>query len=249
MSNFDQYNRVGNPSIVLIGGDAFNFYVNLNDPVSDLSFSNRLDLVMEVGDGFALVAQDVATVNRDFVDGTNHNFYASFTVPFDLTEGCYRLIIVNASAELVRFVSRSMIYQSTTDYTLPIRYRNNLDILNYGYVALSSFYNTFRLALMKRQVLKQINQNGYDLIDGSFYPVRTVMGRTEEFILIWANEFMHESFEAATIHSNFEIGTKTGWSQYVRKDEYQVDWNEDYPLADGSIRLEQKSTFNSNKII
>lgn len=249
MSNFDQYNQVENPSLVLCGGDFFAFYANLDELEDSASFSDwHLDLVMQVGDGFNLVVEDIGTLFQDVISGSNYRFYSSFNIPYDLTTGCYRLVITDEFYNLVQYVSRPMNYKSHTDYSIPIRYRNNINILNYNYQnTLSSFYNTFRLNMVKRQPLNEVNQVGYDLIDGSFFPISTVTGLTEEFILSFADEYHHQGFEAATIHSDFEIGTKTGWKQFVRKSEYQVDWQEDYPLADGIIRLQQKNSFSSNK--
>ena len=110
-----------------------------------------------------------------------------------------------------------------------------------------SFYNSFRVKNLDRQPLNQVNQTGYDLVDGSFNPVRTILGQTFEFILSWADADSHQGFEAATIHSNFEVGDRDGWNQYVRNSDYQVDWIDDYPLADGTIRLQKKTTYSSNK--
>ena len=245
MSNFDQYNEVSNASVILFGGDTFAFYANLDDLETDSGFANwHLDLLDE---DFNVAVADIGTLTQDVISGSSYRFYSSFVVPYNLTPGCYRLAVIDEFYDQVKYISFQMTYKSKSSYTKLVRYRNSKNILNYNYEGLPSFYNTFRVEALTRQPLNQVNQTGYDLVDGSFNPVRTILGQTFEFVLSWADADAHQGFEAATIHSNFEIGDNQGWKQYIRNSDYQIDWIDDYPLADGTIRLQKKTTYSSNK--
>lgn len=245
MSNFNQYNEVDNPAVVLIGEETFSFYANLDDLESDTNFSNwHLDLV---NSDFDIVVQDIGTLNQDFINGSEYRFYSKFTIPAGLTSGCYYFVINDEFYNLVKYISNKVYYKTSLDYTKKVRYRNDKNILNYNYEILTDLYNEFRIQLATRRAENDVTQTGYDLSSGVFNPVRSIIGKTKEFITLWYDDFDHEAFQSATIHKNFEVVDLNQWIRFVRNSDYDIDWQDNYPLAEGTIRLQNRGTYSSNK--
>lgn len=249
MSNFNQYDNVENIIVNLIAGEEFAFYANLGALEADTNFANwHLDLV---DDQFNAVVLDVGVLTKDIISGDSYRFYSEFDIPFGLTDGkCYRLIVRDETYDQIKYISNLLKYSTIEDYTFYVQYRNNKNILNFNYEGLPDFKNKFRISLQKRQPQQDVTSIGYELIDGSFNPVRYVKGKQFEFITLWYDEFDHDAFNTATIHSSFQIIDTAEFVQYVRGDEqYSIDWNENYPLAEGTIRLQRKDSYSSNKTL
>lgn len=247
MSNFAQYDDVENIIVSLIADEDFAFYANLDELEDDSNFANwRLDLLF---DDFNVAVTNIGFLLKDIISGSDYRFYSEFVVPSGLTTGCYYLAILDETDE-VKYISNKLNYSTILDYSFFIKYRNNKNILNYNYEGLTAFNNRFRIKLVKRQPQQDTTSIGYDLIDGSFNPVRYVKGKVFDFITLWYDEFDHDAFGSAIIHSNFLLVDEGRFVQYRKGDEqYQIDWNDNYPLAEGEIRLQRKNSYSSNKTL
>lgn len=248
MSNFNQYANVENIISILVGGEDFAFYANLDDLETSANFANwHLDLV---NSDFQTVVQDVGTLTKDIISGSDYRFYSEFTIPEGLTAGCYYLVVIDETYAQVKYLSNKLYYSTITDYSIRYRYRNSKNILNFNYSGLSEYYNKGRIKLKKRQPNQDVTSIGYEQINGSFNPVRYVKGKTYEFITLWYDEYDHDAFNALTIHNLIEIVEEGSFVQYVRgEDSYSIDWNDNYPLAEGNIRLQRKNSYSSNKTL
>lgn len=247
MSNFDQYDNIVNSAAVFYPNDIFSFYANLDELETDGNFANwRLGIY---NDDFTLAFDDVGVLNQDFISGYGYRFWSTFQVPNTLIAGCYYLLIVDNNS-MVQYASNLIKGFQLRDYTVSLRYRNDKNILNYNYEDLPDFYNRFRIQLKIRQPISDIRQTGYDLVQGSFAAVRSITGIQKEFITLWYNENDHEAFNAASIHLEFEFVENGQWRLYRRdQTDYNIDWQDNYPLAEGNIRLQRVETYKSSKLI
>ena len=247
MSNFDQYENIENSGAIFYATDTFAFYANLDVLEDDPDFSTWTLNIAH--DNFIIAYPNVGTLNQDFITGYEYRFWSSFTVPEGINAGCYYLIVLDGSHN-VKYISNIIKAKETTDYTFKTRYRNGKNILNFNYEGLTAFYNQFRIGLVIRQPIPQSRNVGYDLIRGSFNPVRNVTGSEKQFITLWYNEGDHEAFSAASSHRVFEVAEDGQWVLYVRgESEYNIEWADNYPLAEGDIKLQKSATYKSNKLL
>lgn len=239
--NEKQFDFIKPYSVILLDGEKFACYANL-DNEETTSYAWQVNLVDENYNIQAYNVLDITYVgNRFYIEGV-----------LDTTlNGCYHLSVM---------VGNTVIYFSNLVYvgslgfaqnTLKIRYRNPINILNFDYEGLPSFKNEFRIKMVKRKPKYPVNRIGYDLVNGSFNPVRTTKGLEYEFITMMYSELDHEAFNAASIQSleiyNQDFDT---WESFRRTDSgsYEVEWESNgFPLADGNINLEQLNAYSSNK--
>lgn len=249
--NENQYNDVDNCAVTLFCGDTFSFYANL-DTLDNLGTfdSWRLDLV----DANSFVTQyyGIASLSQDFIAGYDYRFYLdSYEVSSSFQEGTYRMVIVDTSDDSVIYISNQFnIAKSIAPYTKRIRYRNPLNILNFNYETLTSFKNEMRIDLVQRQPNYPTNRIGYTLVSGSFNPVRTTEGSNYEFITQAYEDLDHEAWSSSTIQTLEILNENSGlWEEFRRTADsnYDVEWNNNDPRGDGTIRLEQVNTFSSNR--
>ncbi len=249
--NQKQYDDLTNFSVNFICGDSFSFYANL-DTLQNTTSSLRLDLIDVDGDN-TFIQGIVPTLTKDIISGSDYRFYAdSESIPIGCPVGCFRFAVIQVTTGAALYYSNVFQINSTSAFfTKKIRYRNPIDILNFNYEDLTTFKNEVRIRLVNRNPSYPIDRIGYELIDGSFNPVRSTSGMEYEFITENYNDLDHEAWNAATIQT-LEVFNETNgtWETFKRGAEasYEVEWqNNNYPFADGSINLEQVDTYNSSK--
>jgi len=236
--------------VTLFEGETFSFYANLDTLETNGNFNSwRLDFVD--ADTFITQYYGVGTLQDDIISGYSYRFYLdNYTVPSTIENGCYRMVIIDTTDNSVLYISNVFKVSDTiAPYSSRIQYRNAINILNFNYETIS-FTNEMRIDIKKRAPNYPVNRIGYQLISGSFNPVRSVQGTTYEFVTENYRELDHEAWNSATIQllriynddlAKFEPFRRSGESSY------EVEWTQNYPAADGSIRLEQVNTFSSNK--
>lgn len=245
MSNFDQYQNIKNSAILLVEGDQFQYYANIDTLENDLNFSNWRSVLLT--DSFIIAHENTGTLTQDFITLTEYRWYDTWEVP-SLASGCYYYAILDDSDNVKYLNINPIIYRTTTEYTKLIRYRNSKNIYNFNYEDFPNFYNAFRIQLNVRQPTGKNVQIGYELIDGSFFPVRSTTGTQRQFITVMYNEFDHEAFRAAIIHNSFEVLKNNNWFIYRKGDnDYQEEWQEQFPLSDAVVLLEETASFSSNR--
>jgi hypothetical protein len=249
MSNFNQFQNIYNPAVVLVAGDTFRKYFNIDELETVSSFAQwHLDLVRE---DFTVAYSDIGILQKDTLSG-GFRFWTEFIVPEGLTPGCYRFAIQDDFYSQLRYLSNRVEVSTGTDYTKIVRFRNATNILNYNYEGLPSLYNQFRLKLHQRHLTPQTKATGYELINGSFNPVRYTQGPTAEFITLWYDKEDHKAFNSITLHSDLSIESDNNAEMisYVRGDQdYSIDWQDNYPLAEGTIRMQRNDEYSNNKLL
>ena len=247
--NESQYEQVEKLAVTLLPNDVLSFYANLDTLETNANFGSwSLNLVF--ADSFGLAASNIASLTQDVISGSDYRFYLNqFTIPSNIAIDCYRLVIVDTTDSQVLYISNSFkIGSKIAAYTSSIQYRNDIDILNFNYEGLPSYKNQFRIDLVVRNPIFSVNRIGYDLVNGSFNPVRTVKGKNKECITEAYDEFDHEAWNAATIHSELDIFEEGAFRRYDRgESDYTIEWQINYPLADGTIVLERRDSYSSNK--
>lgn len=243
MSNFDQYNDVSSTITTMVAGEVLAFYANIDELETSANFGNwHLNLLFS---DFRLAITDIGVLVKDQITVDGYRFYSEITVPPDITPSCYYLVIVDET-DTVKYLSNSINASSITDNTLYIRYRNGKNMLNFNYEGLTDFYNRARIKLTQRAPSYPTTRIGYELIDGSFNPVRSLLGVNKEHVTEAYESDDHQAFNSATIQT-FEIFEEGSFKEYRRgTNEYNVEWNGLNPLADGTITLEFKETYSSN---
>lgn len=244
-----QYNKIDDYAIVLVNGEALKFFANIDTPVSDTNFWGELVLFNLNMD---IVKFNLGTITILPVTGGNKFYVDQDSLEIGSIEsGIYFIGVLSGyDPTKIYYLSNPVFVASNAlDYTNKIRYRNNKNILHFEYESLTSFKNEFRIKLVKRQPNFPTRQIGYDLVSGSFNPVRTTKGSQYQFITEAYSKYNHEAWNASTIQE-LEVydENEMEWQLFKRGEStYEVDWSENYPLADGTIELEQSSTFSSNK--
>jgi hypothetical protein len=130
-----------------------------------------------------------------------------------------------------------------------IKYRNTSDIQSFGYEANPSFYNIARVKLEKLNPIRPKENIGYELTNGVFKRVRTIVSKSYDFITGFMDDDGHDAFDIATIHSDFQVDEGDGYATWERPEDsdYEAETVQDFPLTQGSIRLKQRSYNSSNK--
>lgn len=130
-----------------------------------------------------------------------------------------------------------------------VKYRNPADIQNFGYEANASFYNIARLKLEKLNPIRPKENIGYELTNGTFKRVRTIVSKSYDFITGFFDDEGHDAFDMATIHTDLQLNDGSGYVAWERPEDanYEAETTLDYPLVQGSIRLKQTSRNSSNK--
>ena len=235
----------------MVASQKFSFYANLDtlDTSSDFS-SWSLDVLND--EDFNIEIQGIDALTQDSYVG-GFRFFSSFDVPTSgMTDGrCYVLAIVNSSSEVLYLSNSIMFRTNATDDMTEIRYRNGVDIFNFGYANNGSLYNRFHINLAFIQPAYSTRTSGYNATAGSFKRAVTATGYANRFITRAYNADDGEAFASATLHETFEIKELGNWENYSRRDnsDYVQDWIGEYPLAHGEITLEKDSTFASSKAL
>lgn len=233
-----------------ITGQIYSNYANLDNLETSVNFNYwRVDLVH--ADSFIQVVQDVMTLTKDIIDSDtgNYRWYTTFTFP-QVPNNCYRFVIIDTTSDAVVYISDT--FEVTTNNGLILcKWRNAKNMLNYNYQTLTSFYNVSHFELKRRKPNIVIQRNGYELSDGSFEPVRTVRGKTHEYVTGWFDEKEHDAMNALIIQSDVQVDINGLYISVIFTEDttYETDYQEDYEFIQAGFRLEQPDQASNNKAI
>lgn len=230
-------------------GSTYAFYNNSETLETSDSFNYAgLDLVH--ADTFIQVVEDVAPLSKDILTGGYRWYVEDFDFPV-VDQGCYRFIVLDLADANVLYISEPFDVVSSAEGLTYFKFRNEKNILNYGYEALPSFYNKTHIELFKRKPLRPTTTQGYVLSTGSFKRVRTLLTKTWEFITGWFDTNEHDAFQAIIIHSDLQIIIDGTWTplNLPEGSEYTLDWQDNYEFIQASVRLQINDKSSSNKAI
>jgi hypothetical protein len=231
-------------------GENYAFYNNADDLETNANFTYwGFDLVHS--DTFTSVYDDVTTLSKDIISGSDYRWYAdSFEFP-SVPTGCYRFIILDTTDNSVLYISNEIEVTDSTDGLVYCKYRNAKNKENYNYETLTDFYNLFHVELKRRKPLNPKVTQGYDLSTGSFKRVRTTKTKTYEFVTGWFDEDEHDAMQDMVDHSDLQLVYEGNFNAMNWPDdsEYAIEWQEDYEFIQASIRLEQNDKSTSYKAV
>lgn len=223
----------------LIEGKQIRFYVNLDNPIpSAVDIANvQMDLIT-CDDTPSVVIADVVTLSKNNVnDNGDFHVYGSWTIPATLNhDESYRFAIFNSSTDELYFISNSMRVRQE-GYHVKLEYKDTGDIFEYYYSNMpAEFINTYWLSINISKPEPSEEAEGYDKIDNSFETVRSTFRKQREFITEWFDDERHDAFVAAIRHQTLIIDNR----KYEKASDqgYQPDWNQNYPLSEGTVKLD-----------
>jgi len=228
----------------VIGG-TYQFYNNSDDLETNVNF-NYWTISIVHSDSFVVIVSDFCTLAKDIISGTDYRWYVdAFEFPY-VPIGCYRIIIEDTVSGDVIYIGDEIEAVSDTTDLMVMSYRNAKNILNYNYEVLTSFRNVFHVEMFKRKPLKPEKAEGYEFEDGQFYRVSTTFTKTHEFITGWFDEVEHDAMQTAIVHSSVKIAYNGSFNDMAKKDDYDLDWSENYEYKEASFRLQEidKSSYN-----
>lgn len=234
-----------------LAGYTYSFYANLTTLETSSTFNYwRVDILH--GDSFTQAALDVCTLSKDIISGTDYRFYCTdFEVP-SLPAGCYRIAVIDTSNnDAVLYLSNEIKIVTSATGLLAFKYRNAKNIMNYNYTGLPTFYNIFHIELTRRKPLNPKATSGYDLASGSFFRVRTVRGKSYEYVTGWFDEPEHAAVDAMLIHSDLNVEYNGSYVAMNFPDdaEYEIPWSDDFQVIQGAFRLEITEQAANNEAI
>ena len=233
-------------------GQEYSNYANLDTLEGSVNFNYwRVDLLH--ADTYIQVVQDVMTLTKDIIDTDtgNYRWYTSFTLP-TVPNNCYRFAIIDtADNDYVKYLSDPIEIVNSTDGLILCKYRNAVNILNYNYATLTSFYNVAHVELLKRKPATPINTGGYNKADGSFFRVRTVRTKTYEFVTGWFDEDEHDATNTMIFHNDLQLAIDGIYTDFNFPEDgsYDPAWEENYEYIQVAFRLEQDNQSTSNKAL
>jgi hypothetical protein len=233
-----------------VTGENYAFYNNSDTLESDVNF-NYWSFNLVHSDSFILVYEDITTLVKDVISGSDYRWYADvFEFP-PVGNGCYRFVIEDTISGNIFYISDEIEVVDSTDGLMFCRYRNGKNMLNYNYEGLSSFYNQFHVEMKKRKPARNESTEGYELTSGSFKRVRTTLTKTWEFVTGWFDETEHEATHAMAVHNDLNIVFNGNFNAMTKSEDsdYSVDWQEDYEFMQVAFNLEEDSKSSSNKAL
>jgi hypothetical protein len=232
-----------------VTGSTYAFYNNSDELDDSANFSSwSLDLLHS--DSYTTAIADIAPLTKDIISGSDYRWYADDFVFPQVDTGCYVLAVIDtADSNEVVYLSDPIDVVNNAGGLKYVSFRNGKNILNYNYEVLTSFRNKFHVETLIRKPLMPVVSEGYDLSNGSFYRVRTILTKTYEFVTGWFDENEHDATQAMTIHNDIKTEIKGLLKSVSLPDdsEYLLEWQENYEAIQASFRLEVTDRSSSNE--
>lgn len=173
----------------------------------------------------------------------------------ELEDGaCLKLVIFDASENVVWGCSNCFTFAENTCYTKQLKYGNLEDAFGFYYDLYTTFYNRIRLRITTHSPKFPTEKRVFRLSDGSYKRLSAVMAKEYDSLLDYMDENMHQSMAVALQHDLFYLyndETKSYEKRMEDEDaEYDIDWNEEpghyTGLAQASVKLKVDPFYNEN---
>ena len=233
-----------------VPGTTYSFYNNSDDLEDNTNF-NYWSFNLVHSDTFIPVIEDLVTLKKDIISGSDYRFYSDdFEFPV-VEAGCYLFVIEDKAAGVVIYISDEIEVVDSADGLLFVSFRNDANIQNYNYTGLPSYRNVTHVELFNRKPARPGITEGYPVSSGSFKRVRTTLTKSFEFVTGWFDELEHDAMQVMIIHNDLLLALRGNFELMNKPDseEYQLEWTENFEFIQASIRLEVNSRSSSNKAI
>jgi hypothetical protein len=218
-------------------------YANLDDPINDADFTDwriRLYDQFGVNSGFADI-----TPTKDEVDGTDYNWYFSFTPSGVTANRKYRFVIYLNAGTTIKFVSNwfQVVPAADEDKYCYLSYRHSNNIWNFNYEGLGSFRNRIFADLNDIETQPEIELNNYPELTTGI--VRQEKTYSKEVLTLEANYFddpAHRAMLALSGHNDIQINT----NQVSVKEPYAQIANRAMAIRKGTIQFYNQAVSQIN---
>ena len=228
-------------------GSQYQFYNNSEILDTNVNFASwRCDLVHS--DSLVAAVTSVCTLTKDIISGVSYRWYSNlFTFP-SVGVGCFRFLVTDTVSGLVMYMSDEIDTATSDEDLLYVKFRNAINIFNFNYVGVPTFYNYYHIEMLKRKPINPEVTQGYDVSTGAFQRVRTIFTKSFEFVTGWFDDSEHEATQTMCIHSDIQIFYNGVWNAMAKPQdsEYLIEWMENYENIEASFRLEQTNKSTSN---
>lgn len=207
---------------LLVVGEEYSFYMNLLIPSTFASFANWKAALIKDN---AIVYNNLAVLQQDFIDGTNFNIFFTFDMPA-VSDGNYQIMIYNPiDAPVYYFSNELQVVQNDSDYadySVLMKYRNSQNLYNYRYENISDFYNVVRIHLNKIDIQSEGEFKSYKPVStGRRRNLQTSLDKVVKLEAYYFDDDAHEAMMVLMAHDEIYINNR----RYVSKGNYQAQIN------------------------
>lgn len=199
---------------VLVPGDILSFYINTKD---GLGFDNPETLQLVIFN--ENMSSAAMSVSIDDLDDVSYNIYATFAIP-PLTDGIYRLKIVQGSAVLLVSNLVRVMTSGFEDSTSLVKFKNSTNHFGVRYGFLSNFYQQFRLHITEKDQNYEDDIERYMSVTTG--QARNLQSNPQKLHEMECYYFDKEAHEAAAVMCNSDYIEFNG-EQYVLKKSYEKE--------------------------
>ena len=228
-------------------GEVYAFQLNFDSPISDPDFDNfRLGLYKNNGELSDRVVDELGTLTKVPVSLIEYNIQCEFTLPVDVVDGFYNLVIYDSTDDTVKAQSNCVAIGpefNRNKYTARAIWRNSEDINNFAYEGNDAFYNKMRLPILCEDIQFEDERQQYR--DSTSKNYRNFNSYRAEVHLLQSHYFDQNAHRAVTaLYNSDEIFINGNF--YVPKDNYTVEGNVLSRLTKGTINayLSKDKTFD-----
>lgn len=215
-----------------VTGDTVSFYINFDTPIS--SDITNWQLGIWIPDN-AIVIPNIATINKDDIDGVNFNIYASLVLGA-MPGPWFRLVISDiGDSNRIKYWSSPFHPQSSSDDTIVLKYRNSFNQMNFYYENITTFYNQVRINAILAEPIPVREVTGYKTTSGHFVNAKSVYKKSKLLKTLFLDELAHDGISAMIHHDEIYFDLVRYYSE---DNNYEIEniqaetefWN-------GSVRL------------
>lgn len=230
---------------VVAQGEDFSFYLNLNTPLNDPSFTSfKIGLIQDR----QLINNDIGVLQRDlFANGIDYNLYATINLSAAFPEGKYFMVIYNATTGAVIFTSswiQIMTLNNAKNLTCRIIHRNTYDIYKYRYSSLPSYVNQIRLKL--NQIEEQPEATIQQYRAASTGRLRNVSFELDKYVKFESYYFDDSAIRGMYVFQMCDTILING-KNYILKEVYKTNWNLKLNVNKGLIEFYEQEFSTANR--
>ena len=230
-NNYRRNNKVMNPAY--LKGYPHFMYANLDETIIDSDFN---EWVLSLFDNNGVeVAPSIGTIVKDIITGSEYRFYSQFTIPENVNNGIYQLVVYNSSSSELKYVSNcvQVISSDQVESYALLFFRNSTNTYNFNYEAVSD-YNTIFLPWNVIEQQPEIEIKQY--FEQSTGKTRNQKKRSTKVVTIEAFFFDDEANDMMAAISGHDDLLING-TEYVVKTGYKIETNKLNSLQKGTIEF------------
>lgn len=231
---------------IMARNEANAFYINFDTPETDPTFSDfKLGLINAEG----LIKEDIGTLSKHDVTLNNYNIYCSeVTIPADVVDGIYRMIIYRSTNEEILYMSNAIevMSQERAKYeSVQLFNRHDYNIYKFYYELFDDTYlNKIRLRLYRIDENSEGDLSQYRSTSSGV--LRNVSFELDKFITLeayWFDDLAHRAMMVLQANSTIVINEK----YFLPKSLYKWEFDPKKNLTKGRIELYEQDFSSANR--